>query len=385
MLMAFWVSAAVIVYAYFGYSLLLMVLTRVCKPRGSGEVRAATGDALPTVSLIISAYNEERVIGEKVANSLSLDYPKGRLEVLVVSDGSTDRTDEIVGRYAIQGVRLLRYEGRLGKTGCLNRAVRVATGAVVVFTDANSMFEKRAIRELVRNFADPGIGFATGHTSYVKESNGSLVESVGIYAQIEIVNKKLESQISSCVGADGAIFAIRRELYQDLSADDINDLVIPLRVVRQGYRGVLEESAICYEGMSLGVAQEFPRQVRIATRTLRAIWTNADLLNPFRYGFFATQFFSHKFAKLLVPGFLIAVFLLSAALATESPLFVVCLLLQILGYVVGIIAVSSRSGRSGGRLIGFVGTFLMYNLAISFAWWNFIRGKSFTVWATARQ
>lgn len=377
---------AAVAYAYFGYPVLLIGLGFLFRRASDPRPETVRPSIAPSVSLIISAYNEERVIEQKILNSINLVYPRELLEVLVVSDGSTDQTDAIARKYESDRVILLRYEGRLGKTACLNMAVRAASGDIVVFTDANSIFGSGAVKALVRNFRDPSIGFVTGHTSYVVEKNGELTGSVGMYAQLEKLSKRLESRLSSCVGADGAIFAVRKDLFRELSADDINDLVIPLRVVRQGFRGILEEDAVCSEGMAVGFADEFRRQVRIGTRTIRAVWTNADLLDPFRYGIFAVQFFSHKVAKLLVPGFLLCILSLTAWLSVDSRFFVYLLMAQLVFLVTGFISVRTPLERTfAGKLFGIIGAFVMYNAAISVAWWNFVRGKSIRVWATARQ
>lgn len=372
-----------VVYAYVGYPALLYVLGLFAATPVSRNV-AAQGSCRPSVTLIISAYNEERVIEAKILNSLQLSYPRELLEIMVVSDGSNDGTIEIVRRYQPQGVVLLHIDGRLGKSACLNQAVRVAKGEVVVFTDANSHFKTDALEALAGNFADELVGFATGYTAYVKEENGTLVESVGIYSRIEKFTKQMESRLSSCVGADGAIFAIRKVLYRSLGADDINDLVMPLGIVRSGFRGVLENRAVCSEGMASSFDEEYRRQIRIATRTIRAIWKNRDLLNPVRYGFFAAQFFSHKVLKVLVPFFLLTTLLLSAVLGFEQRVFAFFFWCQVTVYATGIIIDPLRYRGAGGRMIGVIRTFVLYNAAIAVGWLNFMQGKKYTAWITAR-
>ncbi len=373
-----------VVYAYAGYPALLYVLDWFIAAPLARDV-AAQANYRPFVTLIVSAYNEERVIEAKILNSLQLSYPRERLEIMVVSDGSNDGTMEIVRRYLPQGVVFLHIDGRIGKSACLNKAVKEARGEIVVFTDANSHFKTDALEALVGNFADDHVGFATGYTAYVKEENGTLVESVGIYSRIEKFTKQMESRLSSCVGADGAIFAIRKALFRNLGADDINDLVMPLGVVRGGFRGVLENRAVCSEGMASNFSEEYRRQIRIATRTIRAIWKNRDLLNPFKYGLFAAQFFSHKLVKLMVPLMLAILLVSTMRLAFDNPLFVAFLLIQIVFYLVGLTFDPSRYHGAIGSVLGLVRTFVLYNTAISIGWFNFIRRKNFTVWATLRQ
>lgn len=209
----FWLSLFVIIYAYAGYPILLWSLSRFLKRKPSADA-LSKAHHLPMVTLIVSAYNEEKVIGDKLNNALALDYPRELLEIVVVSDGSSDGTVRIVSGFADQGVVLRHYEGRIGKTACLNQVVPLATGEIIVFSDANSTYERGALKALVRSFQDRTIGFVTGWTRYVSHRDRmAVVNPLGLYSRLELITKELESRLGSCVGADGAIFAIRRELY----------------------------------------------------------------------------------------------------------------------------------------------------------------------------
>ncbi len=373
----FWSSGFYIFYAYAGYPLLLKILSCFF----GSPVRKE--HFTPSVSLIISAYNEENVIADKLDNSLALDYPSKHLEIIVLSDGSSDRTEEIAGNYSPSGVKTLRVEGRLGKTSCLNRAVPVAKGEIIIFSDANSVYEKNAIREIVANFADNTVGCVTGYTRYISSADNNIDESVSHYTQVERITKSLESKIGSCVGADGAIFAIRKELYQPLKATDINDFVIPLMVVRKGYRTVLEENAWCSEETAKDFKGEFSRQVRITNRTLRAIFNNKDLLNIFVYKLFSYELFSHKLAKFLVPLFLTVVFLANLILAKGKWLYKCFIAMQAIFYIIAAFRGGSTPGpfeslRSACR------TFVIVNAAILKGWITYIRGEDFTTWKSSR-
>jgi cellulose synthase/poly-beta-1,6-N-acetylglucosamine synthase-like glycosyltransferase len=369
-------------YAYLGYPLLLGIAASVVGFfRDKAKLHAAFD--LPTVTLLISAFNEESVIAQKIENSLQLKYPREKLEILVASDGSTDATCQIVSRYAMEGVVLKEFFERVGKTECLNRTVPASRGSVVVFSDANSQYDANALMELVRHFGNADVGFVTGHTKYVQSSEHGLVDSVGVYGRLEAFLKAGETRISSCVGADGAIFAVRKGLYRPLHPDDINDFVIPLDVVRRGFRGVFEERAFCTEMPSAKYADEFRRQIRITTRTIRALICNADLMNPARYGLFAMQLISHKMGKLLTPGFLVVLFVLNALLIFEGPAYAAIFLAQIVTYSVAVVPVKSSGFL--GRFGGLARTFTLYNLAISVGWWNFLRGNHFRTWGTVRR
>lgn len=372
----FWLSCFLVVYPYFIYPLVLKAMTFFV------PARRRSGDwTEKAVTLIISAYNEEEVIEEKIRNSLSLDYPEGLLEVVVVSDGSTDGTVEAVKRFEDRGVVLRHYEGRIGKTECLNRAVPEASGEIVVFTDANSRFDAAALKELVRHFTDEHIGFVTGGTMYV---SGDGTSHVGFYTRLEQLIKRLESRTGSCVGADGAIFAIRRELYRPLKPTDINDLVIPFKAVMDGYVGIYSPEAFCTEPTAGSSRGEFERQVRITARTIRAVLGHAGLMNPFRFGFFSFALLSHKLLRLMVPLFMITAFAANAPLLLSGYLYDVIFVLQAAFYALAWLRHRGYDSGPLSRLSSIPYTFTSVNLAVMKGWSGFLRGKTFVTWQPAR-
>ena len=370
-------SAAFVVYAYVGYPVALWLISSLIPSRS----REDGNSLLPKVSLIISAYNEEAVIEGKILNSLSLNYPTDLLEIMIVSDGSDDMTNDIVRKYENRGVLLKYFEGRLGKTACLNRAVTLAQGEIIVFSDANSMYDKNAIKNLISNFADERIGFVTGYTRYVEKDADQIASSIGIYAKIEKMTKTWESKISSCVGADGAIFAIRRHLYWPLSDVDINDFVIPLNIIKQGLKGVLEENAYCVEKTAGNPKGEFRRQTRITNRTLRAIFNNASLLNPLKYGFFSFALFSHKIAKFLTPFFLLSLVCSNIVLLDSGAAYRLTLLGQASCYFFALLGYSGKSLKVLSGLDSLCYTFVAMNVAIFVGWVQFVRGRTYTIWS----
>jgi len=380
----FFLSLGLIGYAYAGYLVVLWALTRVLAVPTSHQLTPV----LPKVSIIISVYNEEAILSDKLTNSLQLDYPRELLEIIVVSDGSTDGTEEIARSFADNGVIIKSYQGRIGKTACLNHAVADLSSDIVIFSDANSMYPPKTVRALIEPFSDPGIGFVTGGTSYVADNNGQMGESIGVYAWLEQMTKLLESRLGSCVGADGAMFAIRRSLYQPLDHADINDLVIPLKIVRAGYRGIYSPQASCVEVVTKGAAKEFSRQVRIAARTIRAVMAQRALLNPFAHGLFAFQLASHKLCKLLVPFLLLSVFVTNVVLVGDSPFYLVLLIIQLMLYMTAWMAVRRSavpaSGSFAMRLFDLMHSFLIVNTAVGIAWVRYWKGDYFTTWAPAR-
>lgn len=288
------------IYVYVGYPLLLLILNSVLKGKPLHK-----SDITPSVTFIVSCYNEADVIEQKIQNCLKLDYPAQSLEMIYVSDGSDDGTDDIVKKYTVQGIKLIRQEGRLGKTMGLNLALAEARGEVVVFSDANAMYEPDAIKKLVRNFADDEVGYVVGAAMYKDETESGAGTSENAYWKYEIFLKTIESKLHSVVGGDGAIYAIRRELYEPLAQQDINDFVNPLQIIAKGYRGIFEPDAICYEQTAGDFDKEGRRKQRIVNRSFTGLMKNAVVLNPFKHGFYALEMLSHKLLRWLIPFFII--------------------------------------------------------------------------------
>ena len=338
----------------------------------------------PPVTVIVSAYNERQVIGAKLENCRSLDYPADRFEVIVVSDASDDGTDDVV--LAAGGtIRLLRMEARGGKTVGLNAALRAARGDIIVFSDANAMYERDALRKLVQNFADPQVGAVTGESRYQIGTNDASTESEGTYWSYEIWIKALESSLGSVVGGDGAIYAIRRGLYLDLAPGDLSDFVNPLQIVAQGYRNVYEPEAISWEGGAEGYGAEFRRKVRIVNRAWRATFKMRRLLNPLRYGFFAFQFMSHKVLRWLVPWLMALVLVANLLLAMASGLYAVLLAGQLVFYGLALAgwALAGRAGL-GARITSIPYYFCLVNLASLVALVEVFGGKEYRTWSSSR-
>jgi cellulose synthase/poly-beta-1,6-N-acetylglucosamine synthase-like glycosyltransferase len=379
MAIVFWLCAGLIIWVYAGYPLLLWLLTRVRTPR-----RVHTGDIEPAVTLIISAHNEAGVIRQKIENSLALDYPRRRLDVLVVSDGSSDGTDEIVREFETQGVRLLRMPEQGGKTKGLNAAVQRAHGDILVFSDANAMYDRDVVRNLVRNFADPQVGCVTGESRYILEGATDSTQSENLYWRYELALKKMETNAGSLVGGDGAIYAVRKNLFRPLQPTDLSDFVNPMQVTLQGYRNVYEPAAISYENGTDTFAQEFRRKVRIVSRAWRGLGRVAAVLNPFRFGFFTLQVISHKLLRWLVPVFMIGALLANVLMWRASPFYTFTALMQILFYALAL-AGWTRARRATVPKVFYVPYyFCMINLASLLGILSYYRGQTFTTWKTVR-
>jgi cellulose synthase/poly-beta-1,6-N-acetylglucosamine synthase-like glycosyltransferase len=374
-----WAAFFLIGYVYVGYPLVLWMLTRWRRQ----EVRQR--DVTLSVTLLISAFNEERVIKKKLENSLALDYPSERLEIFVVSDASTDGTDLIVQSFASRGVRLLRMAERGGKSLGLNAAMQKAKGDIVLFSDANIVYQPDVIRRLVRNFADAAVGCVTGYSCYAENYHSAAHNQENHYWQYEQRIRAWESQLGSTVGGDGAIFSIRRKLYQPIAADAINDLVIPLQIVASGFRAVFEPTAVGYERSAGGFAGEFRRKRRIVNRSWRGVWSVREVLDPRVVGVFAWQVWSHKVLRWLVLPMVLTV---GAGCFFAFPVGVVYrvgalgFLLSILAAITGGLA-RNRIGRlaSLGQSCFY---FYMVNLAACLGVLTAIGGRVQVIWTPER-
>jgi cellulose synthase/poly-beta-1,6-N-acetylglucosamine synthase-like glycosyltransferase len=300
-----------LLYIYVGYPVLLRFLAWAFPKRHCTDESHE-----PTVALIISAYNEDRVIAAKIENALQLDYPKEKLKIFVVSDCSSDQTDAIVRLYQSRGVVLVRTSERRGKTAGLNVAMTQVESEIVVFSDANAMYETSALRKLVRHFRDEKVGYVVGHAKYEGGdfTAGGICEDA--YWNFEVRLKKWESDFSSVVGGDGAIYAIRSTLYEPLRETDINDFVNPLQIVVAGYRGIFDPEAWCSENPAGEFYKEFRRKVRIVNRSFNGFLRVPKASNPFNTGCFAWQLVSHKLLRWFSPFLIIAHFV--AAVMTEN-------------------------------------------------------------------
>ncbi|HZD52188.1 MAG TPA: glycosyltransferase family 2 protein [Woeseiaceae bacterium] len=374
----FWLLVALVAYVYLGYPLLLALLRVLF-----GARPPAVSSSLPSVTLIVSAYNEAEVIGAKIENSLALDYPRELLEILIVSDASDDATDDIVRGFELQGVRLLRMADRGGKTVGLNAAVTAASGDIVVFSDANAMYERAAIRALVRNFGEASVAAVVGESTY-RDSANDAERSESAYWKYEMTIKRLETQLGSTVGGDGAIYAIRKECYRPMAPDALSDFVNPLQIVAQGRRCIYEPEAVSIEEAAGSFEKEFRRKVRIVNRGWRAMMSMKHLLNPFRYGLFAWELISHKVLRWLAPFLLLALFIVNFVLSVQHVTYTVMLVLQIGFYGTAVAGALLRRSHRLALPLSIPFYFCLVNLACIRGILGAYRGETYTTWATAR-
>lgn len=372
--LVFWICLGVCVYIYFGYPALLWILTKI-RPKPVLE-----GDITPSVTFVIAAYNEEQVIAQKIANSLSLDYPADRIEVLVCSNGSVDRTDEIVRNYGDPRVRLLSLP-QPGKMNALNEGVKIARGELLVFTDADFLLDAHTLRLMASKFADPEVGGVCGsRNTTVRREGDATGEGEGLYAKWDKWQKTLESRIGNVFAADGLLYAIRRELYTpiaDVHASD--DIYVSTRIPLQGYRLVFDPNATAYELASVQSEQEFKRRIRVTNHSVRALLTLRSHL--FTHGFYSLELLSHKLIRHLIPFFLIPMLVASAVLAPRSPSYAVMFGGQVAVYALAIVGWMLRKRPIGRAKPFFVPYYFCFvNAAAFFGLLSIARRRNITAW-----
>lgn len=338
----FWIALACTVYVYAGYPLVLLAW-RWWQGR---PVRKRYQE--PSVSLVIAMHNERNNVQPKIQNCVELDYPRARLQVIVSLDAPTDGTDALVREYAGKGVEAVYASVHRGKAETLNSGVAIATGEIVVFADARQMFDKRAVRELVANFADASVGAASGELVLLDEQGKETSDAAGAYWRYEKGLRAMESEIHSVSGATGAIYAIRRELFTPLPAGTIlDDVVVPMRIMLAGKRVVFDSTARAYEVASRNSSSEYERKIRTLAGNYQLIVQMPELLAPWRNRIFV-QFVSHKLGRLLVPYCLVALFISNLFLLHGA--YLIVLVGQILWYSMACAGwlISSRKSQVSG-------------------------------------
>lgn len=368
------------VYVYIGYPILLLLIRSIYK-----QSHQIDESFFPNVTLIVSCFNESDVIRAKIMNSLEIDYPKEQLQLLFISDGSTDGTDDIIKEYSKENITLVRQEGRLGKTSGLNLGMPKASGEIVVFSDANAMYQPDAIKKLVRHFADSKVGLVVGAAIYTDGDENSAAQSENSYWEYELTIKRWESDIHSVVGGDGAIYAIRKSLYDPLDAKDINDFVNPLEIIAKGYRGIFDREAICLEETAGDFNKEARRKERIVNRSFRGLMKVKRVMNPFRTGFFAVEIISHKLLRWLIPVFLVGIAITSIIHSyQELVIFKVLYLLEMVFLWLAIIGFLKHQKENISPLFFLPYYFLMVNYYSLVGVIKALSGNIQVTWSTPR-
>ncbi|MBE0500813.1 MAG: glycosyltransferase family 2 protein [Desulfuromonadales bacterium] len=369
-------SLFLIFWAYFGYPLSLEVVSLF------RSQAVAKGDYLPSMTLIITVHNEEKRIREKLENTLGIDYPRNRLQVLVASDGSTDATNSIVSEYADRGIDLFEVRRRGGKENAQREAVAVATGEIIAFSDVATIILPDGLRAIAANFADPTVGCVSSVDRIVGHDGKSCGE--GFYVRYEMWLRGLESRVNSLVGLSGSFFAARRKVCADFSAEMQSDFRTVLNSMKLGLRGISDPAVIGYYPDIADSNKEFDRKVRTVLRGLTVYFRNLEFLNPFRYGLFAYQFFCHKLLRWLVPLFLLLALISNLLLINFSDLFLLLFLGQAAFYAAAFYAWRQRETPTQ-ILLKIPLYFMTVNLSILVAWWRYLSGNRMVMWAPSQR
>jgi biofilm PGA synthesis N-glycosyltransferase PgaC len=380
----FWSAVAFLAYTHAGYPVLLWIWATLRARRSRAVLRgirvSCTSGEVPMVSILVVAYNEAARIERRIDNLLALDYPRSRLEIILASDGSTDDIQSLVRRYQGDGFRFVACGNRRGKTSVLNELIPQARGAIVLLADARQSFEPGALRELVRHFDDPLTGAVSGELVLSSDDASPAVgEGVGFYWQYEKFIRRTESRIDSTVGATGAIYAIRRDLFEPIAADTLlDDVLIPMQIVRRGYRVLFEPAALACDRMAPTAEAEFARKVRTLAGNFQLFMRAPWLLDP-RANRLWFQTLSHKACRLLSPFCLAGVLCANLSLLHE-PFYRLTLAAQLALYAAAGGGHLLRNSRRKNRLLGIPYAFCLLNWAVVVGLLRFVRGRQRVTW-----
>ena len=366
----FWIGIGIVFYTYLGYGIVLYLMVKIkelfVKPR-----LPRLPETLPEATLLIAAYNEEAIVASKMVNCRQLDYPADKLRLVWITDGSNDNTNERLKEYP--EVTVLYQPRRQGKTAALNRALPYVNTPYVIFTDANTMLNKGAIKEIIRQFSDPRVGCVAGEKREEIQAEQGATAGEGIYWKYESALKRLDYRLYSAVGAAGELFAIRTSLFEQMPPDTLlDDFILSLRIAMKGYKIAYSKEAYALEGASLNMREEEKRKVRISAGGLQSVWRLRGLLNMFRYGILSFQYISHRVLRwTLTPVVLFALLPLNLLLAcTGHTLYTVILAQQLAFYLLGYLGYKMEKRNIRNKLLFIPYYFLFMNI-------NVIRGYSY--------
>jgi len=373
----FWVSVALITYAYVGYPLALSVVS-LLRTR-----RVEKADVSPSVTFIITAYNEEKRIAEKLENTLKLVYPRSKLEILVASDCSSDKTDEIVKSYGERGIQLVRASVRKGKEAAQKLAVAVAKGEILVFSDVATILPEHAVSNIVKNFHDSTVGCVSSVDRFIDQDGR--VSGEGAYVRYEMFLRSLETRVNSLVGLSGSFFAARREVCKEKWSDDLqSDFNTVLNSMRMGLRGVADPESVGYYKNIADERKEYDRKVRTVLRGISVFMRSLALVNPLRHSVFAWQLLSHKLCRWLVPFAMMTAFVSNALLALSSQWYAMLFLIQILFYSMALGGILWKP-LLRFPIVKLFSFFLLVNASIFQAWVRYWSGERLVVWEPSKR
>jgi len=385
----FWISFVIVFYTYIGYGIVLYLLVKIKEAFRSGVQKKQSDNFLPEVTLFITAFNEEEVVDEKMKNSLTLNYPKEKLKIVWVTDGSNDNTNEKLKAY--DRATVFFKPERQGKTAALNRGMNFITSPIVVFTDANTMINQEAIQNIVAEFSNPKVGCVAGEKRIAsKEKDGAAGGGEGIYWKYESTLKALDWRLYSAVGAAGELFAIRRELFEAMERDTLlDDFILSLCIAQKGYKIAYCSNAYAMESASADMKEEEKRKVRISAGGLQSIWRLRSLLNIFKYGILSFQYISHRVLRWSVtPLLLFAMLPVNAFLVinnNENSLYTIILFLQVIFYLSGMWGYYLSTKQIKNKFLFIPYYFLFMNVNVVKGLFYLKKSKNNGVWQKANR
>ena len=389
MIIAFWISLFIIFYTYLGYGLIVYFILIIRRTFIGSHVKLLyKTEYLPTCTLVIAAYNEEGFILEKIQNTLSLTYPEGKLDILFITDGSTDRSPEILARYP--QIKLMHQKERLGKVAAIHRAVEHVNTEIIIFTDANTLLNKDALINIARHYADKQVGAVAGEKRvHIEVQSDAGTAGEGFYWKYESQLKKWDSELYSVVGAAGELFSVRRELYKPVPEDTIlDDFMISMLIAAGGYRIVYEPEAYAIENASENVTEELKRKIRIAAGGIQSILRLKGLLNIFNYGILSFQYISHRVLRWTITPFLLVLVLILNILIiaqSEEDFFLLLLVVQLIFYLLALLGFLFEKRELQVKLFFIPYYFCIMNYAVLAGIKRYLGNTQSAIWEKAKR
>ncbi len=382
----FWICVFIVFYAYIGYGIILFILVKL--KRIIGEKTSFDSDFEPEVTLFVAAYNEKDYVAQKIKNTFELAYPREKLKVIWVTDGSDDGTEEILRQYP--DVEVYHNPERGGKIGAMNRGMKFVKTPIVIFSDANTDLGKNSVREIVRLFSNPKVGCVSGEKRiYQNEKDNAATAGEGIYWKYESQLKKWDAELYSVVGAAGELFAIRTELYQEVEKDTLlDDFIISLRVAKQGFTIQYNPEAYAIETSSANVKEELKRKIRISAGGIQSVVRLKELLNPFKYGILSFQYVSHRVLRWVIAPFLLPIILILNGIIISyisSNFYLILFILQILFYIAALIGWYLENKKIKVKLLFIPYYFFIMNFAVFLGLRRYLKNSQSVNWERAKR
>ncbi|GAB2698076.1 glycosyltransferase family 2 protein [Mucilaginibacter koreensis] len=389
MTLLLWISLFIVFYAFFGYGILMFLIIKIKRAlRGKPVIPVVSDNELPECTLVVAAYNEEAFITEKIQNSLALNYPASKLKLIFITDGSSDRTPDIIAQYP--QIQLMHSAARSGKIAAVHRAMTQVNTEIVVFTDANTFLNADSMRNICRHYANPKVGAVAGEKRVQVEETADATAGEGFYWKYESKLKTWDSELYSVVGAAGELFSIRTALYQPVPPDTIlDDFMISLLVAEDGYRVIYEPEAYASETSSANVKEELKRKIRIAAGGIQSIVRLKGLLNPFKIPVLTFEYISHRVLRwTVVPFLMILALILNIIIVTQGNaalIYQLLLVAQVGFYLASLAGWLLETRQMKIKLLFIPYYFCMMNYAVVRGIFRYMAGSQSAVWEKAKR